>query len=211
MKNVLIWVGALVLGAILGLLGVGWLDVLMNFVASAFTRLFQFVAVPTIALAVITTLMQLGGNKGVGRLFAHTLVYTLLTTIVAAAVGLVLYRVIQPGNLPVELVSQGQEEVPQGLSGLSYFDHILSVIPNNVITPFATGNVLSILLVSVAVGFTLSYLRKSQPTPAIETLVQGILGLQELLFALIKGLIKVLPLGIVAFAAQLSSQARSSR
>jgi Na+/H+-dicarboxylate symporter len=206
MKNVLIWVGALVLGAILGLLGVGWLDVLMNFVASAFTRLFQFVAVPTIALAVITTLMQLGGNKGVGRLFAHTLVYTLLTTIVAAAVGLVLYRVIQPGNLPVELVSQGQEEVPQGLSGLSYFDHILSVIPNNVITPFATGNVLSILLVSVAVGFTLSYLRKNQPTPAIETLVQGILGLQELLFALIKGLIKVLPLGIVAFAAQLSSQ-----
>jgi Na+/H+-dicarboxylate symporter len=90
---------------------------------------------------------------------------------------------------------------------LSYYDHILSVIPNNVITPFATGNVLSILLVSVAVGWTLSYLRRTQPSDRIEALIKAVFGLQDLLFTLIKALIRVLPIGIVAFAAQLSAQA----
>lgn len=207
MKNILLWVGALLLGTVLGLLGIGWLNGLMEFVAQAFTRLFQFVAVPTIALAVITTLAQLGNGQGVGRLFGRTLLYTLLTTVVAAGVGLLLYIVIAPGNLPVELVSQGEVSVPEGLAHTSYYDHILSVIPNNVVTPFATGNVLSILLVSVAVGLTLSHLRRTQPSDRIEAVVRGVFGLQDLLFALIRALIRVLPVGIVAFAAQLSAQA----
>ena len=33
--------------------GISWLDGLMNFIATVYTRLFQLLAVPTIALAVI--------------------------------------------------------------------------------------------------------------------------------------------------------------
>ena len=39
MKTTVIWIGALVVGAILGLLGLGWLDEVMNFVATVYTRL----------------------------------------------------------------------------------------------------------------------------------------------------------------------------
>ena len=56
MRNLLLWIGALVVGAVLGLLGVEWLNGLMDFVATVYTRLFQLLAVPPIALAVITTL-----------------------------------------------------------------------------------------------------------------------------------------------------------
>jgi Na+/H+-dicarboxylate symporter len=38
---------------------------------------------------------------------------------------------------------------------------------------------------------------------------KGLFGLQELLFTLIKGLVKVLPLGIVAFSAQLAAQVKA--
>ena len=55
MKQTLIWISALVVGAVLGLLGISWLDAVMNFVATVYTRLFQLLAVPTIVLAVITT------------------------------------------------------------------------------------------------------------------------------------------------------------
>jgi lauroyl/myristoyl acyltransferase len=41
MKKTLLWIGALILGALLGLLGIAWLDELMNFVATIYTRLFQ--------------------------------------------------------------------------------------------------------------------------------------------------------------------------
>ena len=77
------------------------------------------------------------------------------------------------------------------------------MVPDNVLNPVSSGNVLSILLVSAAVGLALAMMKQSEN---IQTLLKGILGLQELLFALIRGLVWALPLGIVAFAAQLSAQ-----
>ena len=221
MKNIIIWTSALLLGAVLGWLGIEWLNNLLDFIATIYTRLFQFVAVPTIALAILTTLQSplltspkgeeyhadgaspLGGIGGGLRIFLHTISYTLLTTIAAALVGLVLYLIISPENLPADVVATGQTDVPENLGELTYYDHILSIIPNNVIEPFAKGNVLSILLVSAAVGLALAFIPKNEN---VQVLIKGIFGLQEILYTLIRALIWTLPLGIVAFAAQLSAQ-----
>ena len=202
-KQLALWIGALILGAILGALGIEVLNGMTNFVATVYTRLFQLLAVPTIALAVITTLSSLGNQADTGKIFRHAIVYTLLTTIAAAAVGLVLYNIVAPGNLPTDMVLSGTSELPQNLEQTSYYDHILGVIPNNIIKPFAEGNVLSILLLAAAAGIALAKMPQSNKK---EVVVKGLLGLQDLLFMLIRGLIWALPLGIVAFAAQLSAQ-----
>lgn len=201
MKKMLLWIGALTVGVVLGWLGIAWLDGLMNFVAMVYTRLFQLLAVPTIVLAVVSTLATFG-SQGSGKIFGRTVTYTLLTTLSAAIVGALLYVVIAPGNLPAEAVSQGMEVVemtPQQ----SVYSHILGVIPNNIIRPFLEGNVLSLLLIAFAVGIGLS---KLPDTENKATVIKGILGLQELLFLLIRWLIWTLPLGIVAFSAQLAAQ-----
>ena len=194
------------MGAVLGVLGLDWLNALMDFVATVFTRLFQLLAVPTIVLAVITTFATFG-SEGSGRIFGRTLVYTLLTTFAAAAVGALLYVVVLPGNLPAEalsaVVADEEAHLSPLASDLSYFDHILTVIPNNIVRPILEGNVLSLLLLAFAVGFGLSKLPESENKAVV---VKGLLGLQELLFLLIRGLIWTLPLGIVAFSAQLSAQ-----
>ena len=177
MKKTLIWIGALVIGAILGTFGIAWLDEVMNFVAIVFTRLFQLLAVPTIVLAVITTFATFG-SKGSGRIFGRTLTYTLLTTFSAAAVGAVLYVLVAPGNLPVETVSNGTQ--PSDISSqTSYIDHIVNITPNNIVKPFLEGNVLSLLLLAFAVGFGLSRMAE---TSNKAVLVKFLLGLQELLF-----------------------------
>ena len=201
MKKTILWIGALVVGALLGLLGISWLDEVMNFVATVYTRLFQLLAVPTIVLAVITTFATFG-SKGSGRIFGRTLLYTLLTTIAAAAIGALLYVAVAPGNLPVEALHQADGTIADAPQH-SYYDHILSVIPNNVAKPFLEGNVLSLLLLAFAVGIGLSKLPESENKAIV---VKGLLGLQDLVFLLIRGLIWTLPLGILAFAAQLSAQ-----
>ena len=201
MKRTLIWIGALVVGAVLGLLGLGWLNDVMNFVATVYTKLFQLLAVPTIVLAVITTFATFG-SKGSGRIFGRTMIYTLLTTFAAAVIGALLYVTIAPGNLPVEAISQADSSIadtPQQ----TYYDHILSIIPNNIVKPFLDGNVLSLLILAFAIGIGLSNLPESENKGVV---VKGLLGLQDLLFLLIRGLIWTLPLGIVAFSAQLSAQ-----
>jgi Na+/H+-dicarboxylate symporter len=188
-------------GALLGLLGITWLNEVMNFVATVYTRLFQLLAVPTIVLAVITTFATFG-SKGSGKIFGRTLTYTLLTTFAAAAVGAVLYVLIAPGNLPLEAVNDSpriSDLSPQ----TSYFDHLIGIIPNNIVKPFLEGNVLSLLLLAFAIGIGLSKLPESENKGVV---VKFLLGLQDLLFLLIRWLIWTLPLGIVAFSAQLSAQ-----
>ena len=126
----------------------------------------------------------------------------MLTTGAAAAVGAILYVLIAPGNLPASVISDNSQFSALN-SQLSYSDHVVSIIPNNIIRPFLEGNVLSLLLLSFAVGIGLSKLPDSENKAVV---VKGLLGLQDLLFLLIRGLIWTLPLGIVAFSAQLSAQ-----
>lgn len=199
-SQLLWWLGALVLGAFAGLLNNDGIDAVCNFIAKVYTRLFQFLAVPTVALAIMTTLISFGRQKSTRKLFGHTITYTLLTTFVAALVGLGLYLLISPKNLPSEVLpSVGTMQ--EGT--VSFYDHIVSVIPNNVVQPFLSGNVLSILLIAIAVGLALAYTPDSERK---RVLVNGIEGLQELFFTLIKALIRTLPLGILAFADQLAAQ-----
>ena len=206
MKRTLIWIGALVVGAVLGLLGIPWLNEVMNVVATIYTRLFQLLAVPTIVLAVITTFATFG-SKGSGRIFVRTITYTLLTTFAAAIVGALLYLIIAPSNLPSlpELTGEASASIPQQgeAAGFSYRSHLISIIPNNILRPILEGNVLSLLLLAFVVGIGLSKLPDSENKSVV---VKGLLGLQELLFLLIRWLIWTLPLGIVAFSAQLLAQ-----
>ena len=198
MRKLLFWFVAMFLGAIFGWLQIAALNELFNFIAQAFTRLFQFVAVPVICLAVITTLAELGARRETGRIFGHAIFYTLTTTFCAAIVALALFIWIAPENVPVP----GDASIPQNLGKLSYYDHFLSVIPNNLLA-FLSGNVLSILIIASSVGLALAFMPKTENR---DTLMRAIKGLQELLFTLIRALLTILPVGICAFTAQLVSQ-----
>jgi len=203
-KQIIIWISALIAGAILGCLGISFLNRVFNFVAEVFTRLFQFIAVPTIALAVITTLSELGAKKNTGKIFAHTITYTLLTTFCAALISLILYIIFTPDN--IILNNAAQNVLPKSLSALSYSGYLLSIIPNNILQPLISGNVLSVILISAAFGLGLSFMKETENKTA---LIKVLYGVQELLFTLIRALIKTLPIGILAFSAQLTSQISS--
>lgn len=190
----------LVLGVVFGLLNNSGINELMNFIASVFTRLFSFIAVPIIALALISTLAKLGKDSSSGKIFKRTIFYTLATTIVAAMVSAILYKVIAPANVPAEIA--GTANIGD-IQSTTYLDHILSVIPNNILQPFVAGNVLSVLLISAAVGIALAIMPKNERR---EALLNGILGLQDVLFMLIKWIIAVLPIGIMGFTAKLVTE-----
>jgi Na+/H+-dicarboxylate symporter len=200
-KQFTIWIFALVIGVILGSLGLARLNNFFNFIATIFTRLFQVIAIPTIALAVITTLSELGNKKSTGRIFKHTICYTLLTTFTAAIIALILYVIFKPTNIVSNIV--GVDIGIQNVGQLSYYDHLLSIIPTNILQPLLSGNVLSVILVSAAIGIGLSFCKETENK---EVLIKVLKGSQELLYVLIEALIKILPVGIMAFTAQLSSQ-----
>ena len=208
-RQIVIWFGALVLGSILGALGCKGLNEFFDFVASAYTRCFQFVAVPTVALAILTAMASLGEGRAMGRVFARTFTYTVLTSFVAALVGMGLYILVQPGSLSPDAIASVSESAANTVNAMAkspdtVYGHILNAIPNNLINPFLTGNVLPVVLISAGVGVTIAVLEKQSAN--VKALHVALNGLQEVFFGMIKGLIWALPVGIVAFAAQLAAQ-----
>lgn len=199
--QILIWLLALALGVGIGMLNITGVNVAMNIIAEIFTRLFRLLAVPTIILAVVTTLASLGNGKELGRMFRVALTYTLLTTLAASLIALLYYVIIAPGNLPPQAI--GAEESVGDKVNVTYADHIMSIIPDNIVKPLLDGNVLALLLICFAVGIALSKLPESRPK---EIIINGLIGIQDILYKLIHWLIAILPIGIIAFAAQLTSE-----
>ncbi|MCQ2613657.1 MAG: dicarboxylate/amino acid:cation symporter [Treponemataceae bacterium] len=202
-KQVILWVGALAVGAVLGSLHIGAVDSVCNFVATVFTRLFQFTAVPAISVSVLTTLAMLGGNKETGRIFKRTIMYTLLTTLAASTIAAILFFAINPETLSSSAFEGVATEKIQSMNSSSYLDYFISAIPNNIVNPFVSGNVLSVLIVSFAFGFAISRMKESEKKTAILNVIHGF---QELVFMIIGWIIAILPIGIVAFTAQLVSE-----
>ena len=199
-KQLLWWLGALVLGLGLGFLDVQWINAVADFVATVYTRLFKFLALPTVALAVTTTLISFGREKGAKKIFGHTLLYTILTTLISGFVALGVYLLITPGNLPAEMLGNAGTAPAESLN---FQDYVISIIPDNIVQPFLSGNILAVLLISVTIGLSLAWMKDSEGKQAV---IKVIGGLQELFFNMIRGLVQMLPLGIVAFSAQLAVQ-----
>ncbi|MCQ2611894.1 MAG: dicarboxylate/amino acid:cation symporter, partial [Treponema sp.] len=199
-KQVIFWVGALIIGAILGYLNIDVINSICDFIATVFTRLFKFCAVPAIAVSVLSTLATLGGNKETGKIFRRTIMYTLLTTVAASTIAAILFFIIKPEVLSASVYEGIATDKLASMSSASFLSYFTSAIPDNILYPFVSGNVLSILIVSFAFGIGISKMAESEKKTAILNVV---LGFQELVFKIIGWIIAILPIGIIAFTAQL--------
>ena len=200
-KQLIFWIGALVIGAVLGSLHMDAINSICDFVATVFTRLFKFIAVPAIAVSVLTTLATLGSNKETARIFRRTIFYTLLTTFAASTIAAILFFVIKPEIVSTSLYAGGEAvDKVKDMGSHSFLSYFTSAIPDNILYPFVSGNVLSILIVSFVFGFAISSMAESEKKTSILNVV---LGFQELVFKVIGWIIQILPIGIIAFTAQL--------
>ncbi|MEE0893931.1 MAG: dicarboxylate/amino acid:cation symporter [Treponema sp.] len=200
-KQLIFWIGALVIGAVLGSLHMDAINSICDFVATVFTRLFKFIAVPAIAVSVLTTLATLGSNKETARIFRRTIFYTLLTTFAASTIAAILFFVIKPEFVSSSLYAGGEAvDKVKDMGSHSFLSYFTSAIPDNILYPFVSGNVLSILIVSFVFGFAISSMAESEKKTSILNVV---LGFQELVFKVIGWIIQILPIGIIAFTAQL--------
>jgi len=130
---------AAALGAANGIWGGETGHAVADFISTLFIRVFKFVAVPIIAVSIISTLASLSANSG--RLFRRTIFYTLFTTVLAATLAALLYEVFAPAN--VSIAAAEPMAALANANGGSYLKYVESVIPDNILAPFLSANVLS--------------------------------------------------------------------
>jgi aerobic C4-dicarboxylate transport protein len=159
-----------------------------------FIKLVKMLIAPIIFCTIVTGISGMKDAKKVGRVGAKAILYFEIVTTLALIIGLMVVNLLKPGvgmNIYVATLSTKSVEgyISQGKSS-SLVDFILHIIPENIIQAFANGELLPILFFSVLLGFALSKIGdKALP------LIKGIQSFETALFAILKIIMKVAPLG----------------
>ena len=149
---------------------------------------------PVIALSVIVALSSSEDKRSMKRVWRRTLFYTLTTTVLAVLVAAVLYLIIAPSNVYTVTPNASLDAV----ASISYGQHLLQIIPDNLIRAFSECQVLTVLFISVVTGLSI----RAVPNPEARQTVQRFFeGFHGMLFTIINGIVKLLPIGLFGFIA----------
>lgn len=142
---------------------IGWLDLSFcnqgaQVISEIFLRLLKLVSLPIIFLAITSTLTGMTGFREMRTLGKKVMTYTLMTTLVAATIALLLYLLIDPTH-----VVQGMEARAATSEGEnSYFSFLLNLVPSNLFTAFAESNVMGIVFIAFLLSMAILTLPKNQ-------------------------------------------------
>lgn len=200
---------ALLLAALSGLvlspdftvLGVSFLSILVFF-GTLFLNALKMLIVPLVMASIITGMMSLNGDT-LGRLGSKTILYYATTSLVAILIGLFFVNLLQPGIVDGEparhvigLSAQTDEVVSKvGDKGASDIAEVLlRMVPPNIVTAAANGQMLGLIFFSLIFGFFVSKL-KGSPAQVHKDFWQGLLDIMMMMTDLI---MKFAPIGVYA-------------
>jgi len=160
----------------------------------AFVKLVKMMIAPVIFCTIVTGISGMQDTKKVGRVGLKAILYFEVVTSLALVIGLVVINILKPGSGmhidPATLDTKAVESYITEGKSKTVTDYLLHIIPDNIVNALSNGDLLQILLFSVLLGFALSKIgAKAKP------LLNGIQSLESGLFAVIKIIMKVAPLG----------------
>lgn len=160
----------------------------------AFIRLIKMMIAPIIFCTIVTGIAGMRNIKIAGRIGLKAIIYFEIVTSFALIIGLVIVNVLKPGSGmhidPATLDTSGiQSYIRQGQS-TGVQDFVLHIIPDTIIGAFAEGNILQILFFAILFGIALSQIRNK-----VQPLLKALESIEDGLFALMRIIMKVAPLG----------------
>ncbi|GHF48844.1 sodium:proton antiporter [Streptomyces morookaense] len=181
---------ALVLGALLGWVAksgdVHWLQVTLDKIGSLFVQLLMVVVAPLVFFAILVSITNLRNVANAARLATRTLMWFMITSLIAVSIGLAIGLLTDPGSGTGLTAADGAAPKKHG----SWLDFLTGIIPTDVVTPFTQLNVLQIVFMAAVAGVAVLQIgEKAQP---LLTFSESVL---ELLQKVLWWVIRLAPLG----------------
>lgn len=183
---------AIVLGVIAGYLNYPLLFSLAETLSQVFINLLKLVSLPIIFLSIVSTASGMENIREIKVLGKKVIKYTLLTTIIAATVALILFVSIDPvkgqiANSSSELIEQKHQP--------SYLSFFIQIIPSNIVQPFNENNVIGVLLLAMLLSFAIISL-SSQHRTVLHSFFSSIYAA---IIMITRWIVAIMPIAIWAF------------
>ena len=139
---------AIVLGLLSGLLSAQTIFSIATWISDAFINLLSLVSLPIIFLSIVQLATNVDNIDSIKQVSKRVIRYTLFTTVAAATVALIVFLLIDPVRDSITFVESNTSVT----FSENYMDHILKVIPSNIVKPFAENNVIGVLILALIIS-----------------------------------------------------------
>jgi len=179
-------------------------------VGKIFLRLLFLLVVPLIFAALVLGITGLGDLRSLGRIGLRTLLYTIVVSSIAVALGLGLVNLLRPGEgLSPEARARMMAGAADRATVLAKaqapkagIDLLTDLVPANPLKAAVDGDMLAWMFFSLLFGVGLSLTR----TEAARRLEEAIEGLYDVTMRLIGVVIGVAPVGVAALLFSLTAE-----
>lgn len=187
-------------------LGISLLSI-FDFVGTLFLNALKMIIVPLIMSSIIVGVSGLGASDAFGRLGGKTIGYYLITSTFAILIGITAVNITQPGIVDGEPakeilgLSENTDEVAAKVEGKSTSDVVgvfLRMVPVNIISAAAEGQMLGIIFFSLLFGFFITRVKKDVGQ-MLQSFWQGVFDVMMLITELV---MKFAPIGVFALLAE---------
>lgn len=188
-----------VLIAVAAAIVVGWISpktgVAMRPLGDGFIRLITMIITLIVFCTIVSGIAGMQDLKKVGRVGGKALIYFEIVSSVALIMGLVTGNLVKTGAgfnaSPAALNAGAVGQFATQAQSRTVMDFLLNIIPTTVVSAFATGSMLQVVLVAILFGVALSAAGKhSKP------LVDVIDSLTQAIFAVVNIIMKFAPIGV---------------
>ena len=187
-------IAAIVLGVVMGHLFPA-AGLALKPLGDAFIKLIKMVIPLIIFVNIVIGIAGVPTLGRFGRVAGKAFAYFFTVSTVALIIGLIVGNLVQPGagmNIdPASLDGASVAEFAHRSQERTITSFLMSIIPTTLVSAFVEGNILQVLLVSIAFGVGLTLTRRHS-APVLNALE----ALSPILFALIALVMRLAPIGV---------------
>lgn len=190
----------LALGAAFGLI-LGPKVAVVSPLGDIFVRLLKMIVVPVVIFTLVVGAASIHPSR-LGRIGAKALIFYMLTSAFAVALGLLFGNLFSPGQgMQLAGVADAAGKALQKPDLISTF---INIIPKNPFSAIADGDILPIIFAALMFGMGVAYLRESKDERikiAAETVFRFFDGGAEVMYKVVNWVLEYAPIGVFALIA----------
>lgn len=153
-----------------------------------FLNLLKFIVVPLVMCSIISGIVSMKDISKVGRIGLWSMLYFMLTTIFAAALGLFVATLLKDYFPTIDL---NVENTPTDIVTLSLMDQLIGFFPKNILEPILGSSMMQVIVIALFIGIAIVHVGEKA-----EAAKQVILSFNEIVTKILSYIMAISPIGV---------------
>ncbi len=192
---------ALVLGVVFGIFGHDYVKYI-SWAGVIFLRFLKMIVVPIVFSSMVVGVAGMGNSGGLGRIAGKTFSFYIITTLIAAFVGMFFVNILEPG-VGSTLIDQANGAAQTAAANkISLGDRLITIVPDNIFRSLTEGDLLAIIFFAILFGFFVTKVEEKSRNMIVDVF-QAVF---DVIMKITLAVIRLAPIGVFAIVSKMISE-----